>query len=117
MSEAIWLQLGIGGAALLVLHLTLTKTMPNALKPITDGLGQMSHAIDRLAEAHGKLAERLARMEGKFDFAHDLTPVDSPIPIRTYPDRPPPKPTPTPTAPKPTPTAAATYALHRLKPK
>ena len=79
-----FLQLGIGGAAMLVLHLHL-RSLPTALaqvlKPVTDSLSGMARSMDRVAEQHGRLADRMARIEGKFDAAFDLTPVETPAMI------------------------------------
>lgn len=73
-----WLQLGLGGAALLVLYKTLSSLLPDALRPVITSLSDMSRAIERLAVQHGAMTERMARIESKFDSAYDLTPVETP---------------------------------------
>lgn len=74
-----FLQLGLGGAALLVLHLHL-RQLPSALKPISDALGE-------IARQHGKLGERMARIESKFDAAYDLTPIETPAMMQRQRDK------------------------------
>lgn len=100
--EQLLVQLGVAGGTLVVLY----RLVPAMLGQLQASIGQLSRSIDAAAKAQSEAVQRLARLEGKLDALHGLTPTH-PEPIPRYQQTPP----------RGVPTVGGAYAQHRPRQK
>lgn len=66
LMEEFWLQLGVSGGALFVLWRVLVTTIPNAIKPMTSALKDISELLREIrAQLHAH-TDTLGQIKGSF---------------------------------------------------
>ena len=66
------IQLGVAGATLVLLYKILTELLPRWIAPLTEALRLNTMGVKELSETQKEVANRLIRLELKFDAAFNL---------------------------------------------